>query len=409
MPFVGNSKHKTTLIVGAGQAGYWVARTLRDMGFESPITLIGDEIHPPYERPPLSKEIMRGESPVDRIYFATKAALLAKDIEFLANTRVQSIDRSGHQVVVSGGRKIPYSQLVLATGGRARTIPSLLSDTLPIFYLRTIEDSLAIQSALKPDRPLLVIGGGWIGLEAAAVARLKGVPVTLVEAGAQLCGRGLTAEPAKSLADLHRKNGVDVRLRTQVTKLTDSAALLSSGDEIPCATVLVGVGIVPNCELGTAAGLSVNDGILVDRYGRTSDHSIYAAGDVARYSSEIYGRHLRIESWSNAQNQGVAIAKTIMGHMEHYDPVPWFWSDQYDVNLQVSGIPTQEHSVVARGDTASFSYSLFYMRGPIIEGVVSFNQARDNRISRKIIEAKKIVDPKALGNTESDLQRLLRV
>jgi 3-phenylpropionate/trans-cinnamate dioxygenase ferredoxin reductase subunit len=395
------------VILGAGQAGYWVARTLRDRGFPGDVILIGDEPHPPYERPPLSKDVLRGLKQPKTTYLATFERLLEQRIRPMLGITVREIDRAAKTVILEDARTVRYDTLVITTGGRGRsiTLPGAVDDRL--HFLRTIEDSTSISAVLARGAPLLVIGGGWIGLEVAAAARMAGVAVTLVEAAPRLCMRALPSAPADFLLRLHRRQGVDVRLGCVVERLADGTATLSTGEEVPYGALILGVGMIPNAELAMAAGLAIDDGILVDSAMRTSDPAIFAAGDVARYHSARFGRSMRLESWSNAQDGGIAVARAIMGDGGTYDPIPWFWSDQYHVNLQVLGIPEPHHDVMVRGDVTSGAYSLIYMSDRAIAAAVSINQPRDNRILRKMMENGKLLDRRDLADITVNLPQSL--
>jgi 3-phenylpropionate/trans-cinnamate dioxygenase ferredoxin reductase subunit len=396
------------VIIGAGQAGYWVAKTLRERGFPGEITLIGAEPHPPYERPPLSKDVLRGLKLPHTTYLATVEGLVEQRITLLLGKVVRRIDRTTKTVILGDDSQVRYDTLVITTGGRGRsvTLPGLADDRLHI--LRTIEDSALLGTVLSRRTPLLIVGGGWIGLEAAAAARMAGVAVTLVEAAPRLCMRSLPPVAADFLLRLHRRHGVDVRLGCVIEQLADGKARLSTGEEVSYGALIVGVGMAPNTELAAAAGLAVDDGILVDGTMRTSDPAIYAAGDVARYRSTRFGRLMRLESWSNAQDGGIAVARSLLGEGGTYDPIPWFWSDQYDVNLQVLGLPEPQHAVIERGDVTSAAYSLVYLSAGAIAGAISVNQPRDNRIIRKMMESGTTPDRQALTDVNISLQQQMR-
>jgi 3-phenylpropionate/trans-cinnamate dioxygenase ferredoxin reductase subunit len=397
------------VILGAGQAGYWVARTLRDRGFSGEIILIGDELHPPYERPPLSKDVMRGLKSPASTYLATFERLAELAVTAILGIAVLKIDRTAKTVILEDERTLRYDTLVIATGGRCRSIVLPGTDDDKLHYLRTIEDSMSLNAVVaRGTIPLLVIGGGWIGLEAAAAARMAGVAVTLVEAEPQLCMRVLPSGPANFLSRLHRRHGVDIRLGCVVERLARGTATLSTGEQVSYGALVLGVGMIPNVDLAVEAGLAVDNGILVDSAMRTSDPAIFAAGDVARYRSARLGRTMRLESWSNAQEGGIAVARSIMGDGAKYDPIPWFWSDQYDVNLQVLGIPEPHHDVIERGDVTSGAYSLIYLSGGAIAAVISVNRPRDNRILRKMMEDGKTVDRRDLADMTVNLQQAMR-
>jgi 3-phenylpropionate/trans-cinnamate dioxygenase ferredoxin reductase subunit len=402
------TRPRRVVIVGAGQAGYWVARTLRDRDFVGEIVLVGDERHPPYERPPLSKEIVRGIKAAEDTYLTTPAALTERAITAMLGTTVTAINRAAATVSLEDGSALPYDDLVIATGGRGRRLALPGADPDRLLYLRTIEDAHAIAATFRREQPLLVVGGGWIGLEAAAVARSVNVPVTVIETSSQLCPRALPAAAAGYLRDLHTRHCVDVRLGCTVTEVRGDRALLSTGAEVACGEILMGVGMIPNAELAIAAGLDTNDGILVGEGMRTSDPAIFAVGDVARYHSARHGRMMRLESWSNAQDSGISAARAILGEACPYDPLPWFWSDQYDVNLQLVGLPGSHHDVIVRGAREADAFSLIYIEGEHIVAALSVNQPRENRIIRKLIEGRKIIERSYLADSAVNLQHILR-
>jgi 3-phenylpropionate/trans-cinnamate dioxygenase ferredoxin reductase component len=367
------------VVVGAGQAGGWATRTLRDCGFAGEIVLIGEESHPPYQRPPLSKEILLGHKQPDSTYL-WPSGLAA---ELIKGVRVREIDRSAKLVHLSNGHLLKYDKLILATGGRTRRL-----DIPGAHYLRTIEDAIGLRAALLTGGSVLVVGGGWIGLEAAAAARSLGCPVTVVEAADRLCGRVMPTVVSDYLRNLHERYGVEIRL---------NGSLNLHG----AATIIVGIGIVPNVELAQQAGLQVSNGVDVNEFGVTSDPDIVAVGDVACCNG------LRLESWANAQNQAVSAAKTIAGIPTPYAEIPWFWSTQYDVNLQFLGLPASDDSVVMRGDPARDKFTLFFLRDGYVGAVVAANNMRDIKVARRLMEAGSRVSAQQLADESKPLQDLL--
>ena len=368
------------VIVGAGQAGGWAARSLRDSGSTDEIVLLGEEPHLPYQRPPLSKEVLVGEKPPESTYLWPSGL----PVEFRPRTRVTRIDRSGRRVTLAGGGSVDYDKLILATGGRVRRL-----DIPGAHYLRTIEDAVGLRHALLAGGNLLVVGGGWIGLEAAASARALGCEVTVVEAADRLCGRVMPAVVSDYLADLHRRHGVDVRLNGTLNVHT-------------ATTIVIGIGIVPNVELAQDADLVVTNGIVVDEFGVTSDPDIVAVGDVANLNG------VRLESWANAQNQAIAAARTLAGVPTPYREIPWFWSNQYHVNLQFLGLPKPGQATVMRGEPSSDKFTLFFLEGEHIGAVVAANNMRDLKVSKRLMEAGTVVSPEVLVDTSKPLQDLLK-
>ena len=403
---------RTIVVVGAGQAGGWAAKTLRDEGFEGRIVLIGEEPYPPYERPPLSKEVLLGKEPAESSYLWPEASFAEWQIELRTGTRVAAIDRAAGTVVLAGGETLGYDKLMLATGGRVRTLPIQGEGLAGVHYLRDIPDSAAIRADIAEGTKLVVIGGGWIGLEVAAAGRMLGADVVVIEALDQLCGRALTPGFAARLCEIHRRHGTDVRLGTTVEALLGedrvSGARLTDGTVLPATVVVIGIGLVPNVELAAEAGLKVDNGVVVDAFGRTSDPDIYAAGDVTNHPNDLLGRRVRLESWENAQNQAIAAARAMLGGETPYAEIPWFWSDQYDVNIQLVGLPTDWDSTVLRGDPDESQLIEFYLRDGRIEGAAALNNPRDIRFARRLMQAAKVVDPAALADPEVKLQTLLR-
>ncbi len=391
------------VIVGTGQAGGWAAQTLRAEGFAGHVVLIGDEPHRPYERPPLSKSVLAGEAAPDSTHLMSAEAFATLLLDWRPNVRAVSIDRVAKRILLSTGESIAYGRLILCSGGRARRLDVPGMDLPGVFTLRNIDDAHALGAVLSPGTSLVVVGGGWIGLEVAATARRKGADVTVVEAAARLCQRTVPPEISAYLLRLHETHGTRVMLGTGVAAIArdDRGRLVvttSDGAELVGDAVVVGVGMVPNDELARDAGLSCDGGVVVDAQCRTSDPDILAAGDVASWHCDWAGRRLRLESWHNAQEQGIAAARSALGHDVVHRPLPWFWSDQYGVNLQIYGIPDPSHRVVVRGDPASDRFVLFYLDGDRVMSALGPNAARDLRFARRLIETGKPVDAARLAD-----------
>jgi len=405
------TKDRTFVIVGAGQAGGWAAKTLRAEGHTGRIVLVGDEPHPPHERPPLSKAVLAGSSEPDVCDLFKPEALAELSLEHTPGERALSIDRQARTLLTDRGRRLQYERLILATGSRVRKLSIPGADLAGVFYLRTIADALALRERLTTGARLLVVGGGWIGLEAAATARKRSVSVTVLEAADRLCARAAPPELSEYLAHLHVEHGVEIRLRSGLGALQSApgggiVARLADGAELAVDAVLIGVGIVPNVELAQEAGLEVRNGIVVDEQGRTSDPDIFAAGDVTDQPGARLGRRVRLESWQNAQDQAIVAAKAALGGDARHDPLPWFWSDQYEANIQILGLPERWPDAVRRGDPASGIFSLFYLRDAAIEAVVSVNAPRDLRAARRLIEQHKPVRATDLADPAVNLQKL---
>lgn len=400
------------VVVGAGQAGGWGAKTLRDQGYEGRIVLIGEEAYPPHERPPLSKDLLLGKIPIEKTHLFPADSWPKWNVELLTGQLVTRIDRAEHRVELAGREPIRYDRLLLATGGRVRKLNLPGAGLDGVFYLRTISDTLAIRERISSGKRVLVAGAGWIGLEVAAAARQFGAEVVVVETLDQVCGRTLARELAQYVEAFHRGKGTDIRLKASVARFEGvgkvERAVLLDGSRIEADLVVIGIGIVPNVELAAEAGLAIDNGIVVDELCRTSDPEIFAAGDVANHPNALLGGRVRLESWENAQNQAIAAAKAMLDNGQAYAEIPWFWSDQYDMNLQLVGLPAGWDTTVLRGEPARGSFIAFYMKNGKINGAAAVNAARDVRFVRRLVQAAKPVDPTRLADPAVKLQDLLK-
>ena len=399
------------VVIGAGHAGGRAAEAMRALGFDGHILLIGDEPHLPYERPPLSKELLQGKGamfgPMRPVDFWTE-----KQIDCRLGVRATGIDPAARTITLSNGTREPYDKLLLTPGGAVRHLRVPGADLGNVLYLRTLDDSRAIDARLAPGRKVVVIGGGFIGLETAASARLRGCDVTVVELADRLMARAVLPEVSATFLALHRNRGVDVRLDTGIERLEGAGdverVVTSAGETLAADLVVVGVGIVPDTALAADAGITVANGIVVDEYCRTSVPGIFAAGDVTSHFSPVYRRHIRLESWQNAQNQAIAAARVMCGEETAYAEVPWMWSDQFDAKLEIAGIPERWDTVVFRGDTTGTDYMIFQLEGGRLVGAVSVNQPRDMRFARRLLQSGKELDPAALADTGVSMRDLAR-
>lgn len=396
---------KRVVIVGAGQAGGWVAKTLRNNGFAGEIVLIGEEEHPPHERPPLSKDVLLGRAPASSTYLFRDDVLRAMALDVRPGCRVQAIDLRERAVTVAGGGRIAFDRLVLATGGRPTTLPVPGGERA--LYLRSIADAEALRERLLAARRLVIVGGGWIGLEVACAARSLGLDTTIVEAADRLCSR--TAHPVLSrcLGDMHAREGVALRLNAQIAAIDDDGVRLADGVHLPADLVVAGVGMTPNTELAESAGLPVDGGILTTASGQTADPAVLACGDVAVYHHPRLGRRVRLESWDNAQNQAIACANALLDQPGAEPTIPWFWSDQYGVNIQIAGDLPSEATIVTRGDPWTGKGSWHAVVEGRLVGVIGMNAARDVRAARQLIEAGNPIDGSVLADTRVDLRVLV--
>jgi len=400
------------VIIGAGHAGGRAAEALRSAAHKGRVTLIGSEAYPPYERPPLSKELLAGAIPHEKTFLRPASYYDETDIDLKLGATVAAIDRAAQRLALDAGGTIPYDALLLTTGARARRLALPGGEGPRVFYLRDIDDALALRERLQEGTRLAVIGAGFIGLEVAATARKRGAAVTVLELAPHPLARVAAPEIGEFLAALHRRKGVDVRTGVKVTAIEDLGDTLriavEGSEPILADYVAIGIGAQPNTELAEAAGIETRDGILVDEFGRSNDPAIYAAGDVTRHFNPLLGRHVRLEAWQNAQNQGIAVAKVIAGGNTPFAEVPWFWTDQYETNLQMAGAPDRWDRVVWRGEPSDPGFTLFQLLEGKPVAAVTVNNARDMRFARMLIQRGQTVDPAVLGDKAAKLQDLLR-
>ncbi|MBO9353978.1 ferredoxin reductase [Bordetella petrii] len=403
---------QSVLIIGGGQAGAWVARTLRTEGYDGYIALCGDEQEPPYERPPLSKEQLQPEAPA-MSYLITPAEFAELNIDWKPGDAATCIERGTRTVELASGARLSYDALVLATGGRAYLPPVPGFELDCVHTLRTLADARRLRDGLKAGARVLVVGGGWIGLEVAAAARAAGCNVTLAEMADRLCSRSGPAALSAYLLGLHQARGVRVRLGASVTALRAAGqggcvAVFADGSELPADLVVVGAGLKPNDELAAAAGLECGRGILVDTYGRSSDRAIYAAGDVALLRRPD-GSLRRLESWQNAQDQGMAVAHSILGKPRHYDPQPFFWSNQYDVLIQLAGDSAGARNWVVRAHDDHRQTHMALNDDGRLQFGLSINAPRDLRFLRRQIADGTRLDLDGLADLKTPLEKVSRL
>lgn len=376
-------------IIGAGQAGAQVAQSLRQGGYEGLIRIIGDEPSLPYQRPPLSKKFLLGEMPAESLLLRPEEFYSTQNIDVLLNTTVDKIDREAGELVLADGQRLEYGRLVIATGTRARSVPLPGADLTGVFTLRSIADVDAIRDRLETSENVVIIGAGYIGLEVAAVTKMLGKSVTVVEAQDRPMKRVVSPIISEFYSTLHREKGVELMLETGVEGLVGddqvTGVKLSTGVEVPADLVLVAVGAVPNTELAEAAGLEVDNGIVVDGAGQTSDERIYAAGDCTRFYSERYHASVRMESVQNAIDQAKAVATSMTGGDVDYDPLPWFWSDQYDIKLQIVGLSDGYDDTRTIGDPAANKFCVAYLKQGTLIAVDSINFPRSHMMARRVV------------------------
>ncbi len=398
------------VVIGAGQAGASLVAKLRSSGFEGEITLIGEEGVPPYQRPPLSKAYLLGDMALERLFLRPESFYADQNVTLKMGAAVTAIDAAKREVHL-GDEVISYDQLALTTGSSANTLPASIGGALDgVYTVRTLGDVDAMASAFSEGKRALIVGGGYIGLEAAAVARKLGVEVTVVEMADRILQRVAAPETSDYFRALHEGHGVKIIEGVGLERLTGethvSGAKLTNGTEIEVDFVIVGVGISPNAALADAAGLLIENGIAVDAFGRTSDANIWSAGDCASF--ELRGARRRLESVQNAIDQAEAVAENMMGAVKTYTPKPWFWSDQYDVKLQIAGLNIGYDSIVERRDPNSDAVSFWYYQGETLLAVDAMNDPRNYMIGKRLIEGGKSPAPSVIKDPETDMKALLK-
>ena len=401
----------SVLIVGAGQAGASVAEGLRKAGHAGPITLIGDEPVPPYQRPPLSKAYLLGDLPQERLLLRPPHWYRDNDVALRTGTRVAAIDPDARRVTLASGEMLAYRDLVLATGARPRTLPADLGGDLGgVHVMRSLADADALAPRLVAGHRVLIVGGGYIGLEAAAVAAKRGLHVTLIEAAPRILGRVAAPVTADWFRDLHAAHGVQIREGTGLASVEArdgaiAAAILDDGTRLPVDVMIAGIGIVPDTGLARAAGLALDNGIAVDALGRTSNRHVWAAGDCASFEHD--GIRIRLESVGNAIDQGHAVAANICGADRPYRPTPWFWSDQYDVKLQIAGLNAGWTDVAVRPGATDRAASHWYFADGRLIAVDAMNEPRAYMVGKRLIEAGRSPGPAAVADPATELKALL--
>ena len=386
------------IIIGGGQGGFQVAASLRAEGYQERITLIADEPGVPYQRPPLSKGFLLGKQEQRHAELRPAAFYETQRIDLLTG-RVAAIDRVARRVALDSGEHIEYDTLVLATGARNRMLPHE-----NVFYLRTLGEAAEIRQRLAAANDVVVIGGGFIGLEVAAAARTLNKQVTVIESQSRLMARVVAPVVSEYFRSQHEAKGVDILLNATLAGISDKEVLLGERTRRPADLVIAGIGVEPNVELAREAGLPVSNGITVNEYLQTPDERVFAIGDCAESPNTYAGALARLESVQNAMDQAACVAKAIVGNRARYGAVPWFWTDQYDIHLQMAGLPTGFDQVVTRGDPETRKFSVFYFRGGRLLAVDSVNRPVDHLAARKLIGARSTLSPDQAADESFDLK-----
>jgi 3-phenylpropionate/trans-cinnamate dioxygenase ferredoxin reductase subunit len=402
---------ESVLIAGAGHAGFQLAASLRQHGYGGRICLINDEAHLPYQRPPLSKAYLKGEGRPDSLMFRPDKFYREQNVELIAD-RAVAIDRGARKLALASGAALDYGHLVLATGARNRLLDIPNANLADVRYLRILNESEVLRQRIASSGRVVVVGAGFIGLEFAATARAKGLEVDVIELGARVMARAVTAEISDFFQERHTAAGIRIHLGVQATSIESDGSQvtgvsLSDGRHIAADLVVVGVGVLPNVELAAEAGLPVAAGIIVNEQLLTSDPNISAIGDCALFESPRFGGSLRLESVQNASDHARCVAARLTGDARTYDGLPWFWSDQGDDKLQIAGLTTGYDRVVVRGDRAQRSFSAFCYKSGRLVGVESINRAGDHVFGRKILGLNRSIEPEQAADLSFDLKAAL--
>jgi len=402
------------VIVGAGQSGLQAAESLRSKGYPGEIVLCGDERHAPYHRPPLSKGLLLGEISQDQLTIRQQSAFDKKQITLKTNCAVIAIHRHEKTVSLASGENISYDYLIIATGALPRSLPFDTTKVKGLQSLRTLEDTLAIQASLQATQHLVVIGGGFIGLEMAAVARKLGKQVTVVEYADRLMARVVSPEISAFYKTQHEQHGCQILLNNKVTDLKSNpqervnGVTLHTGETLPADMVVLGIGVLPNTSLAEQAGLNCQQGIVTDRSGRTSDPAIFAIGDCSVQQLEN-GAMLRLESVQNAVEMAKACAEAITGEEKPFITAPWFWSDQYDIKLQMVGLSSGYDQVVLRGSLETNKFSYFYFQSGRLLAIDSINASADHMTGRKLLASENTLTPEQAGELDFELKAAINI
>jgi 3-phenylpropionate/trans-cinnamate dioxygenase ferredoxin reductase subunit len=396
------------VIIGAGHAAGQAAASLRQAKFEGDITIIGDEAHIPYQRPPLSKAYLKGEQGADKVYLRAAAFYDDRNIELKLSTQVTAIDTAAKTVGLDNGETLAYEHLLISTGSRPRKLTIEGSDLPGIHYLRTMDDVDGLRDGMREGANLVIVGGGYIGLEVAAVGRELGLNVHVLEMEERILQRVTTPEMSAYYHQLHEGRGVNIHTNTGVTGFAGDGKVqeVICGDQrFPADIVIVGIGIIPNTELAEAAGIHCDNGIVVDDHCRTSVPDVYAAGDCTNHPNPLLDRRLRLESVPNAMDQARVSTANMLGDDKTYAAIPWFWSDQYELKLQMVGFSADGDTQVLRGDMAANQFAVFYLKDGKVVAADAVNSPKEFMLCKQLVG--KVADPAMLADPEADLKALL--
>ena len=407
------STDNRAVVIGASHAAVQLMISLRQHGWEGSITVVSDEDHQPYQRPPLSKAYLAGTVNTEQMALRAPAAYEKLGVRFMLSTRVTGLDAESKTLHLDNGETLSFDKLALCTGARARPLPIPGTDLSAVHYLRTLDDVKAIQASASAAKTAVIIGGGYIGLETAASLSKLGVKVTVLETESRLLKRVASPQVSEFYLRLHTEEGIDIRLNTQAAELTGdrtvAQVICADGSAIDADMAIIGIGVIANTELAAEAGLAIDNGILVDEFAQTSHPDIVAAGDCTNHPNPLLKRNLRLESVPNASEQAKAAAASICGIEKAYAELPWFWSDQFDVKLQIVGMNQGYTDVVVRGDNKKGrSFSVFYLNESTILAADCINRPKDFMLAKKLILQGVKSDPETLANESIELMTLIQ-
>jgi len=399
------------VIIGAGQSAIQCITSLKKEGYSGSITLVGEEEHLPYQRPPLSKGFLEDSINKERLYFKKLDFFTENKIQLHLGSSAEKVDMENNKVYLSDRSELEFDKLVFATGSRVRHLDFPGNDLSSIRYLRGLDDAESIKNDLKISQNLVVIGAGYIGLEVAAIAAKNNISVSVIEMADRVMNRTVDPQISQYYLELHQKNGVTFKFNTSLEEIKGDksvqSVICSDGTEIKADTVIIGAGIIPNFELAEDAGIDCTNGIEVDEYGRTNLKNIYACGDCTNHPNKLLNKNLRLESVHNAMEQAKTVASSIMSNPSEYSQIPWFWSDQYDHKLQIVGLSGDHDTVTMRGDTSDSKFMLFYTREDELIAVDSINNSKEFLICRKLVTNKVKIKPSMISDPTTNLNDLI--
>ena len=399
------------LIIGAGQSAIQCISTLKKEGYSGSITLVGEEEHLPYQRPPLSKGFLEDSLNKERLYFKKLEFFTENKVQLYLGLSAEKLEIDNQKVYLSDNSVLEFDKLVFATGSRVRLLDFPGSELKSIFYLRDLDDAEAIKKDLETSENLVIIGAGYIGLEAAAIAAKKNKKVTIIEMADRVMNRTVDPQISEYYLNLHKSYGVNFHFNTSletINEVSDSLEVVcSDGTEVKSDSVLIGAGVVPNIELAEEAGIYCDNGIIVDEFGQTNFKNIYACGDCTNHPNKILNKNLRLESVHNAMEQAKTVASSVMNNPMEYNQVPWFWSDQYDHKLQIVGLSGDHDLVTMRGNTNDAKFMLFYTKDEELIAVDAINNPKEFLISRKLVANKVKIKPKVISDLNTNLNDLI--